>query len=181
MRIDNNYSESLTFRDDYVNFNGSDDSIGSSIASIDKLHRSKSSPSLSQDYHSKLNSSMSPSRGCHNSIHNTHPSRPPIDIFDPLLMQHLRNVQHVYRIPDHERESFLRGLLLRFVDPASSSSAHQLPQSYPYDVTVTRREHEGFGFVIISSVTRSGSVIGKYVVVKAGSGNEGIDSSQTIP
>ena len=31
---------------------------------------------------------------------------------------------------------------------------------YPYDVTVTRRENEGFGFVIISSVTKSGSVIG---------------------
>ena len=33
--------------------------------------------------------------------------------------------------------------------------------TYPYDVTVTRREDEGFGFVIISSVTRSGSTIGE--------------------
>ena len=32
---------------------------------------------------------------------------------------------------------------------------------YPYDVTVARRENEGFGFVIISSVTRAGSTIGK--------------------
>ncbi|XP_050413169.2 membrane-associated guanylate kinase, WW and PDZ domain-containing protein 2 isoform X3 [Patella vulgata] len=34
-------------------------------------------------------------------------------------------------------------------------------QTYPYDVTVTRRENEGFGFVIISSVTKSGSTIGR--------------------
>ncbi|KAJ9598628.1 hypothetical protein L9F63_010698, partial [Diploptera punctata] len=30
---------------------------------------------------------------------------------------------------------------------------------YPYDVTVTRRENEGFGFVIISSVNKAGSTI----------------------
>eukprot|EP00106_Octopus_bimaculoides_P007119 XP_014774561.1 PREDICTED: membrane-associated guanylate kinase, WW and PDZ domain-containing protein 1-like isoform X2 [Octopus bimaculoides] len=34
-------------------------------------------------------------------------------------------------------------------------------ESYPYDVTVTRREHEGFGFVIISSVSKAGSTIGR--------------------
>jgi hypothetical protein len=34
--------------------------------------------------------------------------------------------------------------------------------SYPYNVTVTRRENEGFGFVIISSVNKAGSTIGKY-------------------
>ena len=82
-----------------------------------------------------------------------------VDIYDPLLMQHLRNVQHVYRIPRHQRTSFLRHLLLRFADPALPA------QSYPYDVTVTRRENEGFGFVIISSVTRAGSVIGKLLAV----------------
>lgn len=32
---------------------------------------------------------------------------------------------------------------------------------YPYDVTVTRRHDEGFGFVIISSVAKAGSTIGK--------------------
>lgn len=32
-----------------------------------------------------------------------------------------------------------------------------------YDVTVNRRETEGFGFVIISSVTKSGSVIGEFI------------------
>jgi hypothetical protein len=35
---------------------------------------------------------------------------------------------------------------------------------YPYDVTVTRRESEGFGFVIISSVNKAGSTIGMYSV-----------------
>lgn len=32
---------------------------------------------------------------------------------------------------------------------------------YPYDVTVSRQENEGFGFVIISSVKQQGSTIGK--------------------
>lgn len=32
---------------------------------------------------------------------------------------------------------------------------------YPYDVTITRRENEGFGFVIISSLNKAGSTIGK--------------------
>ena len=46
-----------------------------------------------------------------------------------------------------------------------SESATRGPQDgYPYDVTVTRKENEGFGFVIISSVTRAGSVIGKLLV-----------------
>ncbi|CAM1323211.1 Uncharacterised protein g8324 [Pycnogonum litorale] len=35
--------------------------------------------------------------------------------------------------------------------------------NYPYDVTVTRRENEGFGFVIISSVSRAGSTIGRII------------------
>jgi hypothetical protein len=33
---------------------------------------------------------------------------------------------------------------------------------YPYDVTVTRRENEGFGFVIISSLNKVGSTIGLF-------------------
>jgi atrophin-1 interacting protein 3 (BAI1-associated protein 1) len=32
---------------------------------------------------------------------------------------------------------------------------------YPYNVTVTRRENEGFGFVIISAINKAGSTIGK--------------------
>lgn len=36
-------------------------------------------------------------------------------------------------------------------------------EMYPYDVLVTRRETEGFGFVIISSISKMGSVIGKII------------------
>ena len=36
-------------------------------------------------------------------------------------------------------------------------------EGYPYDVIVTRRENEGFGFVIISSVTKAGSTIGEFI------------------
>ncbi len=36
-------------------------------------------------------------------------------------------------------------------------------ETYPYDVTVARRENEGFGFVIISSVSRAGSTIGRII------------------
>ncbi len=44
------------------------------------------------------------------------------------------------------------------VPPADPST------SYPYDVTVTRRENEGFGFVIISSASRAaGSTIGRII------------------
>ncbi|KAF2361077.1 PDZ domain [Trinorchestia longiramus] len=35
--------------------------------------------------------------------------------------------------------------------------------TFPYDVTVTRREDEGFGFVIISSVAKTGSTIGRII------------------
>lgn len=34
---------------------------------------------------------------------------------------------------------------------------------YPYDVAVTRMENEGFGFVIISSINKSGSTIGRII------------------
>lgn len=37
------------------------------------------------------------------------------------------------------------------------------PETYPYEVTVARRENEGFGFVIISSVSRAGSTIGRII------------------
>lgn len=36
------------------------------------------------------------------------------------------------------------------------------PRPYPYDVTIIRRENEGFGFIIISSpLKRFGSQVGK--------------------
>ncbi|XP_015584769.1 membrane-associated guanylate kinase, WW and PDZ domain-containing protein 1 isoform X2 [Cephus cinctus] len=44
----------------------------------------------------------------------------------------------------------------------SSYSRHMNIQ-YPYDVTVTRMENEGFGFVIISSVNKAGSTIGRII------------------
>ncbi|XP_052260917.1 membrane-associated guanylate kinase, WW and PDZ domain-containing protein 2-like isoform X4 [Dreissena polymorpha] len=34
---------------------------------------------------------------------------------------------------------------------------------YPYDVIVNRREQEGFGFIIISSVSKAGSTIGEFI------------------
>ncbi|XP_013779275.2 membrane-associated guanylate kinase, WW and PDZ domain-containing protein 1-like isoform X2 [Limulus polyphemus] len=34
---------------------------------------------------------------------------------------------------------------------------------YPYDITVKRKENEGFGFVIISSVSKAGSTIGRII------------------
>ncbi|XP_012151608.1 membrane-associated guanylate kinase, WW and PDZ domain-containing protein 1 isoform X2 [Megachile rotundata] len=39
----------------------------------------------------------------------------------------------------------------------------QMNLQYPYDVTVTRMENEGFGFVIISSVNKAGSTIGRII------------------
>ena len=45
----------------------------------------------------------------------------------------------------------------------SSDGYGRGPETYPYDVTVTRRENEGFGFVIISSVSRAGSTIGRII------------------
>jgi len=32
--------------------------------------------------------------------------------------------------------------------------------NYPYDLTLNRQEHEGFGFVLVSSSTKSGATIG---------------------
>lgn len=32
-----------------------------------------------------------------------------------------------------------------------------------FDVTLTRRDGEGFGFVIVSSVTKAGSIVGKFI------------------
>merc|ERR1719384_2138864 len=45
--------------------------------------------------------------------------------------------------------------------PQQSDSGYR--EGYPYDVTVSRLENEGFGFVIISSVSRAGSTIGRII------------------
>ncbi|XP_048511799.1 membrane-associated guanylate kinase, WW and PDZ domain-containing protein 1-like isoform X2 [Athalia rosae] len=47
-------------------------------------------------------------------------------------------------------------------DGLQSYDAHQNPQ-YPYDISVSRVENEGFGFVIISSLNKAGSTIGRII------------------
>ncbi|XP_011299823.1 membrane-associated guanylate kinase, WW and PDZ domain-containing protein 1 isoform X2 [Fopius arisanus] len=44
-----------------------------------------------------------------------------------------------------------------------TSYERQMNLQYPYDITVTRMENEGFGFVIISSVNKAGSTIGRII------------------
>ena len=45
-------------------------------------------------------------------------------------------------------------------DPGQATG---MTPGYPYDVSVSRLENEGFGFVIISSVSRAGSTIGRII------------------
>ncbi|XP_076344342.1 membrane-associated guanylate kinase, WW and PDZ domain-containing protein 1-like isoform X2 [Tachypleus tridentatus] len=52
----------------------------------------------------------------------------------------------------------------RRISPLGSLSHRKACDNiYPYEVIVTRMENEGFGFVIISSVGRSGSTIGRII------------------
>ena len=46
---------------------------------------------------------------------------------------------------------------------ANEIGSGSVAPSYPYDITVSRRENEGFGFVIISSASRAGSTIGRII------------------
>ncbi|XP_041347543.1 membrane-associated guanylate kinase, WW and PDZ domain-containing protein 1-like isoform X3 [Gigantopelta aegis] len=48
----------------------------------------------------------------------------------------------------------------RWIGPCSDLNT---TAAFPYDVNVTRRETEGFGFVIISSVTKSGTTVGEFI------------------
>ncbi|XP_033213644.1 membrane-associated guanylate kinase, WW and PDZ domain-containing protein 1-like isoform X2 [Belonocnema kinseyi] len=48
-------------------------------------------------------------------------------------------------------------------DNIQGSYGRQMNIQYPYDVAVTRMENEGFGFVIISSVNKAGSTIGRII------------------
>ncbi|XP_074645983.1 membrane-associated guanylate kinase, WW and PDZ domain-containing protein 1-like [Tubulanus polymorphus] len=43
------------------------------------------------------------------------------------------------------------------------SQASQLDSIYPYDVVVNRLENEGFGFIIISSMAKTGSILGRII------------------
>uniref|UniRef100_A0A8D9A780 Membrane-associated guanylate kinase, WW and PDZ domain-containing protein 1 n=1 Tax=Cacopsylla melanoneura TaxID=428564 RepID=A0A8D9A780_9HEMI len=44
-----------------------------------------------------------------------------------------------------------------------NAETNSMMLGYPYDVTITRRENEGFGFVIISSLNKAGSTIGRII------------------
>lgn len=70
-----------------------------------------------------------------------------------LLSSNSKLILHNYR-------QILISLFFFADSPYRSQTLHE---TYPYDVTVTRNESEGFGFVIISSVTRAGSTIGEYI------------------
>lgn len=48
-------------------------------------------------------------------------------------------------------------------DSIHSSYERQQNLQYPYDITVSRMENEGFGFVIISSLNKAGSTIGRII------------------
>ncbi|XP_055937343.1 membrane-associated guanylate kinase, WW and PDZ domain-containing protein 1-like isoform X2 [Argiope bruennichi] len=50
-----------------------------------------------------------------------------------------------------------------FTPENSNSSSKPINVTGPYDVTVTRNANEGFGFVIISSKSKSGSTIGRII------------------
>eukprot|EP00095_Tigriopus_kingsejongensis_P004106 maker-scaffold490_size156733-snap-gene-0.20 protein:Tk04106 transcript:maker-scaffold490_size156733-snap-gene-0.20-mRNA-1 annotation:"conserved hypothetical protein" len=78
-----------------------------------------------------------------------------------------------WALPRSLRPSELSLKSFQLSNPSSSQSGSwvfnppdsygRIPENYPYDVTVTRRENEGFGFVIISSVSRAGSTIGRII------------------
>ena len=53
-----------------------------------------------------------------------------------------------------------------FVDtsPNKSSMMYTSPDQLPYDVIVSRREHEGFGFIIVSSLNKVGAVVGEFCI-----------------
>ena len=68
----------------------------------------------------------------------------------------------IHQSPVNKKQILLTNTVC--VDFADSPSRSQtLHEGYPYDITVTRLENEGFGFVIISSVTRAGSTIGEFI------------------
>ncbi|UYV65354.1 MAGI3 [Cordylochernes scorpioides] len=65
----------------------------------------------------------------------------------------------------HSGDKVNMGFLTTTVSVADSGYTSKSNDSnlYPYDVTVQRQESEGFGFVIISSVSKAGSTIGRII------------------
>lgn len=50
---------------------------------------------------------------------------------------------------------------------STQSSYHSPPpalENQPFECLVTRREHEGFGFIIVSSVNKVGAVVGEFCI-----------------
>jgi len=51
--------------------------------------------------------------------------------------------------------------IFQIIDISNSTKQH-LDIEYPYDVTLTKKDKEGFGFVVISSLNK-GPTIGKWL------------------
>jgi len=51
--------------------------------------------------------------------------------------------------------------VFQIIDISNSTKQH-LDIEYPYDVTLTKKDKEGFGFVVISSLNK-GPTIGKWL------------------
>ncbi|XP_047471935.1 membrane-associated guanylate kinase, WW and PDZ domain-containing protein 1-like isoform X2 [Penaeus chinensis] len=77
-----------------------------------------------------------------------------------LGASHHRVVQLMSAAATHGRVTLT---LRRRTQNPSELHNRSLEMQFPYDIQVTRRENEGFGFVIISSVTKSGSTIGRII------------------
>ncbi|KAG8191530.1 hypothetical protein JTE90_019594 [Oedothorax gibbosus] len=73
--------------------------------------------------------------------------------------------QHVVHLMSTAAESGKVTLSVRrpLYSPDNSNSSKPVNAAGPYEVTVTRNANEGFGFVIISSVSSSGSTIGRII------------------
>ncbi|XP_069101308.1 membrane-associated guanylate kinase, WW and PDZ domain-containing protein 1-like isoform X8 [Argopecten irradians] len=81
-----------------------------------------------------------------------------VDNFCVVNCSHHQVVQLMSRAGSGGRVSLS---IRRPMNPHSGDHHGNAADTYPYEVTVTRRPTEGFGFVIISSVTKSGSTIGR--------------------
>ncbi|OUC39868.1 PDZ/DHR/GLGF domain protein, partial [Trichinella nativa] len=91
-----------------------------------------------------------------------------IDGHDMLGSSHQRAVQlmnnaskngHVKLVVRRRRRKQASSEMSRSISMPLASCSRR----YPFDVTIARKENEGFGFVIISSVNRAGSAIGRII------------------
>lgn len=48
--------------------------------------------------------------------------------------------------------------------PQQFNSPPPAMENEPFECLVTRREHEGFGFIIVSSVNKVGAVVGEFCI-----------------